>query len=277
MKKINWKLVLFGKIKWWRIPLFFATLYLALVLFGCLYADNLIFHPPKKKYQAKDDIFLIPVTDKEKIAVTYLKNPNAEFTLLYSHGNAEDLGRMRGYFKAFVKHGFAVIAYDYRGYGLSDGKPSESNTYGDITAVYDYLTKTLKIPPEKIIVYGRSVGSGPSCYLAEHKKAAGLVIQSGFVSAFRVVTNIAIVPFDKFPNLSRMKNIKCPVLFIHGRRDRVVPFWHGEKLFNAANAPKMHYWVDLAGHNDLEPIAAENFWKALKDFTAIIRRGREKK
>ena len=272
MKKLNWKTICFGKMKWWRIPLFLAALYLALMLFGCLFAQDIIFQPPKDKYDAGDDIFLIPVTGKEKIAVTYLKNPKAEFTLLFSHGNAEDLGRMRRYLHGFVEHGFAVFAYDYRGYGLSSGKPSETNTYADITAVYKYLTETLKIPPEKIIAYGRSVGSGPSCYLAEHQKVAGLVIQSGFVSAFRVVTRIAIIPFDKFPNLSRMKNIKCPVLVMHGRRDRVIPFWHGPKLYNAAPGPKLCYWVDQAGHNNLEYIAGDNFWKALKDFTEILQK-----
>jgi alpha-beta hydrolase superfamily lysophospholipase len=159
-----------------------------LIVFVCSCADRLIFHPPYPSYTRRDDLLIIPVTPKENIAAMYRPaNPNG-FVLLFSHGNAEDIGQNEEFFKLANQHGFGVFAYDYRGYGLSNGHPGEKNTYQDITAAYRYLTETLQVPPQRIIIYGRSVGSGPSVWLATQKSAAGLILEGPFVSAFRVVT-----------------------------------------------------------------------------------------
>jgi fermentation-respiration switch protein FrsA (DUF1100 family) len=197
-------------------------------------------------------------------------DPNS-FVLLFSHGNAEDIGHNEDFFELANQAGFGVFAYDYRGYGLSDGKPGEKNTYQDITAAYNYLTGTLTIPPERIIILGRSVGSGPSVWLATQKPAAGLILESPFVSTFRVVTHYTILPFDPYNNLSRIKNVRCPVLIIQGKEDEVVGFWHGPKLYEAANEPKMNYWVEDAGHNDLLWVAGEEYWRTLQQFTKMLQ------
>lgn len=241
-----------------------------IIVFVCSCADRLIFHPPFPGYTKQDNILIIPVTSKETIAAMYRPAEPDSFVLLFSHGNAEDIGQNTDFFELANQHGFGIFAYDYRGYGQSDGKAGEKNTYEDITAAYQYLTETLKIPPRNILILGRSVGSGPSTWLATQKPAAGLILESPFVSAFRVVTKYKILPFDRFDNLSRIKNVKCPVLIIQGKVDEVVGFWHGPALYEAANEPKMNYWVDDAGHNDLLWVAGEIYWKTLKEFTAMI-------
>jgi hypothetical protein len=231
----------------------------------------MIFHPPQPSYTPEDDILIIPVALKENIAAMYRPSDPNGFVLLLSHGNAEDIGQNTDFFDLANEHGFGVFAYDYRGYGQSGGKPGEKNTYEDIAAAWQYLTETLQIPPQRIIILGRSVGSGPSVWLATQKPAAGLILESPFVSAFRVVTKYKILPFDRYNNLNRIKNVKCPILIIQGKDDEVVGFWHGPALYEAAHSPKMNYWVENAGHNDLLWVAGEEYWKVLNAFTKTMK------
>src|SRR5260370_10708902 len=128
-----------------------------------------------------------------------------------SHGNAEELGDGHSWHEDLRRAGFSVFAYDYQGYGISQGKPSEHNAYDDEEAAYDYLTRQLQIPPNRIIIYGRSVGTGPAVHLAARKPAAGLILQRPFVSPFRVPTRVPLFPFDKFPKSTDIRPVHCPL------------------------------------------------------------------
>jgi hypothetical protein len=162
--------------------------------------------------------------------------------------------------------GAAVFAYDYQGYGTSDGHPSEQGAYADINAAYTYLTEELAIAPERIIIHGRSVGGGPSVDLASREPVGGLIIESSFTSAFRTVLPIPLLPFDKFHNLSKLEQVDCPVLIIHGTEDRTIPLWHGERLFERAPEPKTFFPVAGAGHNDLVDVAGDRYVQAIQEF-----------
>lgn len=248
-----------------RIFDLFLLLCIPLLFYSCV--DAMIFYPPACSYRPSTHTVMIPVADQQQIAAYYLPPPDGSApVVLFSHGNAEDIGHLRPFIQAYHLHGFGMLAYDYRGYGLSEGTPSEQNTYADIEAAWRYLTEQEKIAPSRIIIHGRSVGSGPSVWLAERHTPAGLILESPFVSAYRVMTRIPLIPFDKYNNLARIKKVDCPVLVIHGRNDRVVPFWHGQTLYNAANDPKHHYWVDNAGHNDLLDHAGQTYWTTLQTF-----------
>ena len=103
--------------------------------------------------------------------------------------------------------------------------------YDDIETVYMYLTENLEIDPDTILLYGRSIGSGPTCYLAENYPVAGVILHCAIASALRVIFDLRwTLPFDKFPNVDRVTKIESPVFVIHGRRDEIVPFRHGEAL-----------------------------------------------
>ena len=139
--------------------------------------------------------------------------------------------------------------------------PNETACYRDIDAAYSFLVQEKGCHPSKILLMGRSLGSGPSCYLAERLslqgvQLGGLVLQSALASVFRVAIDLqTTIPGDKFPNIERMSNIDCPVLVIHGTKDGIVPFSHGEQLFNLA--PKTWrscLWVPDGGHNDIDNI-----------------------
>lgn len=253
-------------------PLFSAFYYLC-IIYGVLVAlffllsDFIIFIPPKpSQFAPNQHTQIIPMPGGEKIYATYYPNPNSQYTLLISHGNAEDLATLNPLLEYFNHKGYSVFAYDYSGYGLNHGKPSETKTYQNIHAAYQYLTETLKIPPESIIVYGRSLGGGPSLELASHQKIAGLILESTFVSAYRVKTHIPLILFDKYKNLDKIDKVKAPILIIHGTHDEIIPFWHGQALFQKAQAPKTFYKVAQAGHNDLLLIAGEAYWSQLKQF-----------
>ncbi len=102
---------------------------------------------------------------------------------------------------------------------FGQGKPSEGNAYRDIDTAYNYLTQTLRIPSERIIVYGRSVGGGSAVDLAGREALGGLILESSFTSAFRVIVPFPILPFDKFANIDKIERVNCPVLVIHGKAD----------------------------------------------------------
>lgn len=170
--------------------------------------------------------------------------------ILYSHGNGEYLARIMPLLKQFIAREYTVMAYDYAGYGNSTGYPGEKQAYMDIEAAYTYLTEKKQIPEENIVVMGYSVGSGPSCYIAEKYPVKALVIISGFASAAQVLLPFS-VPFDKFPNAERLKNCRVPLLIIHGRSDRIVPVRNGKKLFESSTAPIKEIHFENAGHNDI--------------------------
>ena len=268
--KKNMKLLLLGEFSVRRVLSSIIFIYAFLCLYAVFFSDRLIFQPPTAGYQDTSEIIKLGSANGMKISAVHFSNPQAQYTILYSHGNAEDLGYIWSVLRDIRDIGFAVFAYDYQGYGTSQGKPSEYNVYRDIEAAYNYLTQQLRVPPKQIILYGRSVGGGPAIDLAARQSVGGLVVESSFVSVFRVLTRIPLFPFDKFVNVDKIGKVRSPVLVIHGKADRVVPFWHGEQLFAAANEPKLNFWVDGAGHNDLVDVAGDRYATTLRRFVGAI-------
>lgn len=253
-----------------RMLLMVVALYLSLFLYAAFFSDKRIFQPQPSSYKDSNEILKLTTQSGKRISAVYLQNPGARFALLLSHGNAEDIGDDRFWLDDLHAAGFSVLAYDYEGYGTSEGKPSESAAYEDENAAYDYLTQTARIPGDKIIIYGRSLGSGPAVHLAARRPVAALILQSPFVSAFRVLTKVPLLPFDKFPNYKDIGRLHCPLLIIHGESDSVINPWHGRKLFELANEPKRYLSVPRADHNDLEMVAGKTYTEALRDFAAFV-------
>jgi abhydrolase domain-containing protein 17 len=246
--------------------------YIALALFAVFLSERVMFQPQPSSYRDDATILKVPTTDGEIISAMYLPNPDAKLTILFSHGNAEDIGDLRPLLQELRQLGFAVFAYDYHGYGTSTGDPSEAAAIHDINAAHAYLTGTLKIPSEHIVLYGRSVGSGPTLNVAPRVRSAGVIIESGFTSAFRVLTRVPLLPFDRFRNISTIGKVNAPVLIMHGKADTIIPFSHGAALFAAAAEPKRSLWIETAGHNDFTYIAGERYYAALREFKNLLER-----
>lgn len=201
----------------------------------------------------------------------------AKYTVLFSHGNAEDLGMIYDWFKEMSQEiDVNIMAYDYAGYGISLGETSEEAIYADIEAAFAYLTTVKDIPPSSIILYGRSLGTGPTCYLAAKQSklrqpVRGIVLQSPLLSAYRVAFHFRFsMPGDMFCNIDVIDKVECPVMIIHGTRDEVVPFWHGQELFlNIQTKYRARpFWVEGAGHNNIEVLLRVNrtFFEYLERF-----------
>ncbi|MBE9116013.1 alpha/beta hydrolase [Lusitaniella coriacea LEGE 07157] len=264
--------LLIGELSWKRLARSIAFIYTFFALYVFFRADSMIFLPQPATYQDTQEILKLPVTETEKISALHLPNPQSAYTLLYIHGNAEDLGDIRPVLERLQGWGFSVFSYDYRGYGTSDGKPSERNAYQDADAAYQYLTQQLKIPPQQIIIYGRSVGGGSATELATQYPVAGLILESTFTSAFRVVVPFPLLPFDKFSNLNKLQQVQCPILIMHGQADSTIPIEHGKTLYNAAPEPKLSLWVAEAGHDDFTWVAGERHQQALLSFQTLAKK-----
>lgn len=264
------KRLVIGEFSLRRIVLLPVYIYAGLLLTALLFSNMLIFRPHASSYRDCGDILKIRASDGVSISARYFLNSSAKFTILFSHGNAEDLGDIEPLLKMYQKHGYAIFAYDYHGYGTSDGSPSEKAAYQDIEACFAFMVDEMGIPPDKIIALGRSLGSGPATYLASRERIAGLILESPFMSAFRVITRIRLLPFDKFLNIDRIGNIGCPVLVVAGKDDEVVSIRHARKLFAKAPDPKMCLWVEGAGHNDLLHVARDSYWKILRSFVNTL-------
>ena len=236
---------------YFRLPVYLCIALMLLYTTGVLAMDKLLFpgaadqtaRPPKS-----GNITLR--SGNAKIDALYHTPAPGKPVLLYSHGNGETLDSIKPLLNKFIWMGYGVMAYDYAGYGNSTGYPGEKQSYLDIEAAYDYLVKKHKLAPKDIVIMGYSVGSGPSCYLAEKINSRALIIISGFASAAQVLLPFS-VPFDQFPNAERLKNCKVPLLIIHGRNDKIIPVRNGNKLFSSSAAPIREMYYTDAGHNDI--------------------------
>ncbi|KAG6780812.1 hypothetical protein POTOM_013689 [Populus tomentosa] len=185
------------------------------------------------------DILLIDTKRGNKIVAFYLKNPYARLTVLYSHGNAADLGQLYDLFVQLkVNLRVNIMGYDYSGYGASSGKPSESNTYADIEAVYEFLQTQYGVSQEDLILYGQSVGSGPTLHLAAKlPRLRGVVLHSSILSGLRVLCHVKFTfCFDIYK----------------GTEDDVVNWLHGDGLWKMAKEPYEPLWIEGGGHCNLE-------------------------
>lgn len=254
--------------------LLFALLisYLAICAYAWFLAERRIFRPPVSSYtRSVIPVEMIMTADDVEVAVLQLHNPEARYTILYHHGNAEDIGHIYPILKQVRDAGFSVVALDYRGYGVSARRSTTvKGAILDAEAAYGYATESLGVDPSQLILLGRSVGSGPATDLASRFPAAGLIIEGGFVSTFRVVTGLPLLPFDHFPNLRLIRDLDIPILIIHGDRDAVINVRHGRKLFAAAAEPKQMLEVSGGGHSDLMSIAADEYLSTLNDFAETL-------
>lgn len=219
----------------------------------------------------------IRTKSKSRIVVALFAYPGATYTMIVSHGNATDLGYM---FPVLVQMSISlrinVVGYDYSGYGVCSGTPTDRQTYQDIDAVFNWCKENI-IGDTKIILYGQSVGSGPSCYVASGKRrqeVAGLVLHSPILSGVRVLSEARgiLACFDIFPNIDRIQHVRCPVFVMHGKDDVEVRLNHGTGLHNAV--PKEYqttpWWVVGRGHNDLTLGYEREYFERLLCFLAVV-------
>ncbi len=185
----------------------------------------------------------------------YVPALDAPFTILLCHGNGGNVMHRLDSLEQFHGMGLSCFVFDYRGYGKSQGKPTEQGTYRDARAAYEWLTRTKGIPVDRIIILGRSLGGSIAANLATEVPAAGLVIEAAFTSFAEIGAKLyPYMPVRffgryKYDTRQSLAKVTCPVLIVHSRDDKLIPFAFGQHLFEAANEPKQFLEI-TGGHND---------------------------
>ena len=199
-----------------------------------------------------------------------------EFTILFCHGNGGNIFHHLDSINIFQNLGLNCFIFDYRGYGKSEGKPTEEGTYLDVRAAYDWLTKKKKISPDNIIIFGRSLGGSIAAQLASKVKAKACVVEGTFTSYVDIGKKFyPYMPVRWFARFSYrtidyIKNVHCPVMFVYSRNDEVVPFEFGLRLYEAANEPKE--FVEIFGsHNDGFLVSGETYKNAWINWIKLLK------
>jgi fermentation-respiration switch protein FrsA (DUF1100 family) len=211
----------------------------------------------------------------------YVPAADERAVLLFCHGNAGNISHRVGMIDAFHRLRLSVFIFDYRGYGRSEGKPTEKGTYLDSEAAWDYLTETRRVPPERIVIFGRSLGGAIAAHLAKDRAPGALILGSAATSV--VDMGKEMYPYlpvrwlcrFQYATVEYVRQVRCPVLVIHSVEDELVPFHHGQRIFEAAPQPKQFLRI-TGGHNEgygetagAYPAGLEKF---LNDFSIGSRR-----
>lgn len=199
----------------------------------------------------------------------------ARASVVYFHGNGGNVSYLDWVGEQLAARGFDVLLFDYRGYGRSEGSLSdERGLYEDADAAYDYLVRGRGARPERVVLYGQSLGTTAAADLAARRPCGALVLESGLSSAAdmaRVIfpwlpRAVARLTRSKFDSVGKLPRAGCPVLVIHGERDEVIPVEQGRALHAAAPEPKQLMLIPGAGHNNLTIVGGQRYLDAVAEF-----------
>jgi fermentation-respiration switch protein FrsA (DUF1100 family) len=209
--------------------------------------------------------------DKVRLAGWYVPAVHPKGTVLFCHGNGGNISYLLETVKLFRSLEYNLLVFDYRGYGASDGTPTEEGTYRDAEAAYDYLVKDRGILPGTIVLMGRSLGGSVAAWLAQRHLPPALILESTFTS----LSDMAAEVYPYFPvrwmlrfryaTIDRLPDLRCPVLIIHSRADEVIPFRHGRELWEKADEPKAFLEIQ-GGHNEGFLLSADIYAAGIRDF-----------
>ena len=192
--------------------------------------------------------------------------------LLWCHGNAGNVSHRLENIRQLYQRGISVMIFDYRGYGQSTGEPSEAGLYQDALASYDYLIQQRRISPERLIIFGRSLGSSVAGEVAIRRTSAGLMLEGSFPSIQAMSDHHYFgLPAQWFMDVDfnlakKVRMLQVPLLVIHGERDSIVPMALGRQVFEAAQEPKRWYAVSGAEHNDVPFVGGESYYREMALF-----------
>lgn len=206
----------------------------------------------------------------------YAEPLDAEAVLLWCHGNAGNIIHRLDQLARFYNHGLACFLWDYRGYGRSEGTPSEEGLYLDAQAAYDHLAAARRVAPGRLIGYGQSIGASVVGELALRRKLAGLILEAPFPSVKAVARrHYANLPVEaliraRYDLAGRIGRVQAPVLVLHGDRDTIIPMELGKEVFEAAQEPKEFFRVPGADHNDVYLVGGEDYFERFRHFARQV-------
>lgn len=242
---------------------FLLILILVILIFlvPFIFQRNFIYFPVKEKPDRRDfeaqDMEIIKLNPNNNLTIESWYKPahSDKPTIVYLHGNGGHIGHRIKFIRYFLNNGFGVFLLEYRGYGGNPGKPTEKGFYEDARAALQFLKNEENIPSNKIILYGESLGTGVAVKMATETDVCAVILQSAYTKLEDLAKYhypwLITVLFDKFDSFSRIKQLKVPILFLHGKEDVIVTPKFGLQLYNKANTPKKWEEFTYKGHNDL--------------------------
>lgn len=253
-----------------------AIVYGMLIGAMVIFQDSLVFVPRPGDDTTPQDVGLngdevwFETEDGLELHGWFIPVKDAEYAILFSHGNAGNLQRRSALVRMLSEAGASVFIYDYRGYGHSEGSPSEGGLYKDLEGAVQYLQEN-GFTERQIVLYGRSLGGAVAAYGATEIQAAGLILDSAFMDLKTMVSDVypfvppSLAKYD-FPTIQYLDQINSmPIMIFHSPEDNLVQFHHGEKLYDKAPSPKT--FVELSGgHNNNYRISEELFVESLRNF-----------
>jgi fermentation-respiration switch protein FrsA (DUF1100 family) len=265
----------------WSLLLVALGAYLVLGLLLFLFQAHLLYYPniPSRAVTAAPDRIGLAYEPIEFVAEDGVRLDGwfvpaagkARGVLLFFHGNAGNISHRLDSLRLFHGLGLAVLIFDYRGYGRSQGKVSEPGTYLDAEAAWRYLTEERSVPADDIMLFGRSLGAAVAAYLATKRRPRALIMESSFTSVpdfaasyYRIYPVRWLARF-RYDAMEYLRSVDCPVLIVHSRDDEIIPFRHGRQLFAGAKEPKA--FLELrGGHNDGFLVSGRDYLDGLDAF-----------
>ena len=228
------------------------------------------FSPEEFRLQYREAFF--NTEDGERLHGWFFPAEKDGLVILHFHGNAGNISHRLDLVQPFLGKGLSVFLFDYRGFGKSSGRPSETGLYKDGLAAWSYLVESERIAPERVVLHGHSIGAAVAIEVALQRKVRGLFIESAFTSTKDMAKTMALFALlspilpEHYNNLEKIPHVSAPKLIAHGDRDEIVPFSMGQKLFEAATDPKFFFPVKDAGHNDVFIVGGEEYFEVFGHF-----------
>lgn len=214
--------------------------------------------------------------DGTRLTGWYIPAESSKGVILFCHGNAGNISHRLDTIDLFHRLGYSTFIFDYRGYGKSEGSPSEGGTYQDVEAAWNYLVRTEGIANTAIIIFGRSLGSSIGAWLASREQPAACILESSFTSAKDVAATlypylpVSILCRYKYDSVQALKTARCPLLFIHSTDDEIIPFRLGRRLFEAAPEPKT--FLEIEGdHNAGFLLSSKKYEAGIRTFLDSLK------
>ena len=231
-------------------------IYFLITVFLFFYQRKLLYHPninASDSHAINHKIEKVLIPSENDLVAWYYKNNENFKTLVFFHGNAGGLSNRIHKLNEFSKLELNYLIFAYRGFNGNDGKPTEEGLYVDANNTINWL-KSKNILEKNIILYGESLGTAIAIHIGQNKKYAGIILEAPFTSMMDVGQKyypffpVRFLLKDKYESKKKIKNLKSPVLIMHGKRDKIVPFYMGQKMYELLNSPKYKYFTENDDH-----------------------------
>lgn len=267
-----------------RLVIITLSTYIDVCMLVAFLQSKLIYFPSRSIDRTPADVglgfenLILNTADGVRISAWYVPHAEARAEVLFFHGNAGNNCDRLAELKVLHSMGFGVMIVDYRGYGASEGHPSEDGTYLDAEAAWTHLVSERGIPPARIVVFGESLGGGVAVELATRHTPGALVVQSSFTRLADVgavhypLLPVHLILHHRYDSIDKVGRISCPKLFIHSSEDSLIPLRIGKALFDAAADPKQ-FMQTPGEHNSGGFMYTDDTARQFRQFVDLVIHG----